>query len=209
MLACTSPASSTPPTSPRAFQSLVATHSSTWAGSGPSHASTSRARPGNADVKLMIQVGGSWLLPAAAGTVSFDKYTPNAPFPELITEKALLSNVASVSAVEGAPSQPTCRCAWGTAACHSSSTAERYVKAASTCRTSASNWRLRCARAEPEGGVCTLDLIAHSDAFGSIVADQARVGFRILANALDGLSLAQRSVRITAVDCFIPAAHPV
>ena len=52
------------------------------------------------DSKLMIQLGGTWFRPEAAGGVNFDDYDPSTPFPELITEKVLLSNVANVSNVE-------------------------------------------------------------------------------------------------------------
>jgi hypothetical protein len=149
--------------------------------------------------RLMIQLGGTWFLPTAAGAVGdFNNYVPNTQFPELITEKALLSNVASVSNVESItfPTNVTLRVGDGgvpfffqrgglrVGGVEVSDFAEHLDLALRSC--------------EPVEGVCTIDLVAHSDTFGSIVADEPRVTYRALHNTLEGLALEQRTVMLAA-----------
>ncbi len=146
-----------------------------------------------ADSALMIQVGGSWFLPAPVGSVLFSDYNPNVPFPELITEKALLSNAASVSNVESItfPSNVTLRLGDGGVPFFF----QRGALRASGVPVPdfAQQLDLAIRSSEPLEGVCHIDLVAHSDAFGTLVANQAQVTFRTQRNCLVGLDLATRT----------------
>lgn len=51
---------------------------------------------------------------------------------------------------------------------------------------------------EPVHGLCAIDLIAHSDAFGTITATQPRLVYRFVHNSLEGLTFAARTVTIPA-----------
>jgi hypothetical protein len=149
--------------------------------------------------KLMIQVGGSWFLPAPAGGVSrFDDYAPNTPFPELLTEKALLSNVASVSVVESVtfPSNVALRLRDG---------GVPFFFLRGSLRASgadvpdfAQHLNLAVRTCEPIDGACVIDLIAHSDTFGTIGGSQVSVAFREVHDILASMSPEARTLIVPA-----------
>lgn len=146
---------------------------------------------------LMVQLGGVWHQPAAAGGVDFANVQPGAAFPELVAEKALLSNVASVSNVESTsyPANVTLRLGDGGVPFffhRGELRGEVWVPDFSQ------HLALALQGIEPVGGVRSVDLVAHSDAFGIITATAARLVGRMAHDSLQGLSDAERTVAIPA-----------
>jgi hypothetical protein len=147
----------------------------------------------NADSKLMIQVGGSWFLPATVGSVNFNDYSPNARFPELITEKALVNNAASVIDVESItlPTNVTLRLGDGGVPFFFQRGGLRPTGV--PVPDFAQQLDLAIRSTDPTNGVCQIDVVAHSDAFGTLVASNTSVTFRTLRNSLDELDFAART----------------
>ena len=149
--------------------------------------------------RLMIQLGGVWHLPAPAGAVTdFNLYTRDTPFPELITEKVLLGNVASVENVESItfPSNVTLRLTDGGVPFFF----QRGNLRAEQVRVPDFGEQLALAArgVEPVGGTSAIDLIAHSDTFGTIFVDRASVASRVTHNSLNGLTFEARTRTIPA-----------
>jgi hypothetical protein len=148
--------------------------------------------------RLMIRLGGAWIQPDGPASVNFANYSSNTRFPELVTEGVLLDNVAAVTNIESIsfPANVVLRLTDGgapfffhrgelrTAGVQTPDFGQQLALALQGC--------------EPVNGRCTIDLIAHSDAFGTITATQPRVVYRFVHNSLDGLDFAARSVLIPA-----------
>ena len=150
--------------------------------------------------KLMIQLGGTWFLPAPAGGVAtFEDYAPNTPFPELVTEKALLSRVASVSTVESVtfPTNVALRLADGGVPFFFLRAALR--ESGADVPDFGSQLALALRSAEPVDGMSRVDMFAHSDTLGSLTVDQAEVSFRIARGLVDGVAVDART-------CSVPGA---
>ena len=146
----------------------------------------------------MIQLGGAWFQPQPAGGVRFDNYPSDTRFPELITEKVLLGNVASVSDVESTtfPSNITLRLTDG---------GVPFFAGRGDLRTAGADvpdFGAQLAQTlqgcEPIDGVCALDLVAHSDTFGTIAADVTRIAYRVSVNSLGDLPFDARTVLLPA-----------
>jgi hypothetical protein len=147
----------------------------------------------NAASKLMVQLGGVWHRPEPAGATDFDAYVPNTPFPELITEKALLANVGSVRTVESItfPSNVALRLTDG---------GVPFFFLRGNLRRDpvrvpdfGEQLALAVRGCEPVDGACSIDLVAHSDTFGTISVDAARAACRVVHNGLDGLTFDDRT----------------
>jgi hypothetical protein len=147
---------------------------------------------------LMIQLGGAWFQPQPAGGVRFDNYPSDTRFPELITEKVLLGNVASVSDVESTtfPSNVTLRLTDG---------GVPFFAGRGDLRTAGADipdFGAQLAQTlqgcEPIDGVCALDLVAHSDTFGTIAADVTRIAYRVSVNSLGDAPFDARTVLLPA-----------
>ncbi len=139
---------------------------------------------GAATVRLMIQLGGSWILPAKAGGVNFAVYDSGDPFPELISAKVLLRPLVTVSELESKthPTHVALRATDGgvpfffhrgelrPAGARVPDFAQQLTLALESC--------------EPTGGVCTLDLVARSETFGTVAMPSAQVLSRAAHNSL-------------------------
>ena len=152
-----------------------------------------------APAKLMVQLGGVWHLPEPAGAItSFNAYPPGVPFPELIAEKVLLAPVVDVQAVESStfPSNVTLRLTDGGVPFFF----QRGSLRSEQVRVPDFGEQLALAvrGAEPVDGSDAVDLVAHSDTFGTIMLDSARVAYRMVHNALAGLDFEARTRTIPA-----------
>src|SRR5262249_31120668 len=132
---------------------------------------------------LMVQIGATWILPQDAGTANFANLASGVPFPELQASKLLLGNVASVSHVmsHSFPANVTLRLASG-APFFALSGDLRATPAAVPDFGQPLTQAL--ANAPVQGGRRTVDLVSHSDSFGTISADQ---GSFAVAFKSDGL----------------------
>lgn len=153
--------------------------------------------PAGSPSELSVQLGGTWFTPQAPG-VNFTTYRSGTPFPELVVEKALLSNVATITGVESTsfPANVTLRL---------TDAGVPFFFSRGELRSPAvrvpdfgAQVALTLAIAAPVDGVHAIDLVAHSDAFGMITARNARIVYRYPVNTLDGLSFEQRTVSIPA-----------
>ncbi len=146
---------------------------------------------------LMVQLGGVWHQPPAAGGVDFGDYQPNTPFPELVAEKALLSNAVSVSNVESTsyPANVTLRLGDGGAPFFFH---RGELRGEVRVPDFSQQLALALQGIEPVDGVRSVDLVAHSEAFGIITATAARLVGRMAHDSLQGLSCAMRTVAIPA-----------
>ncbi|HEY1294536.1 MAG TPA: hypothetical protein VGJ60_15775 [Chloroflexota bacterium] len=153
----------------------------------------------NTPARLMIQLGGAWFLPGPAGAVTdFNSYVSSTQFPELVTEKVLLSSVTSIRNVESItlPTNVTLRAGDGGVPFFFQRGGLRV--AGIDVPDFAEHLDLAIRSSEPVDGGCSVDLIAHSDTFGTVVAEQPRVTYRALHNTLDGLTGDQRTLMLSA-----------
>ncbi len=160
----------------------------------------------NVPVRLMIQLGGSWILPAEAGGVDFAEYTSGTSFPELIAAKVLLDSQVTVSVVESRtyPTHVAVRVTDGGVPFffHRGELRRAGVQVPDFTRQLA----LALDGCEPAGGACTLDLVARSETFGTVAMPSAQVVSRTRHNSLapsfEDLSFARRTRTL------VPGAEP-
>ena len=148
--------------------------------------------------RLMIQLGGTWFQPAGVANVDFGNYTSNTKFPELLTEQVLLDNVTAITNIESIsfPANVVLRLTDGGVPFFFQRGDLRPVGV--QVPDFGQQLALTLQGCEPVQGRCVIDLIAHSDAFGTITATQPRLVYRFVHNSLDGLAFAARTVTVPA-----------